>query len=287
MGNKNQQNFDWNYLQPQPLSPIDLAIKTAQTRVNTYQNLPKPPETPKLAFIKEAGVPVIELMYRNLKYPTSRYADTNVTETVPKHSAENMKNHLDFMISEFLTDKNKGNENPYINMEDYFNRVGAEYVTLPFTIIDKRATTKIPTPSMEFVETLDRLNQPKDYSISDSFTNFLNNSDYFNTLSVTKRSPGVQSRYKQFYESTTGKKWNGINDPSKVRVGKYDWVIGKDGVARMSDDYDFDLTNTEIQNLLKSGKPNHIVRVLMQPLLGGKKLFTQTLEIPIFKKDKD
>lgn len=298
MGNKNQQNFNWSYLQPQPFSPIDLAIKSAQTRAtqtkstetktNTYQNLPQPPETPKLAFIKEAGVPVIELLYRNLKYPTARYVDTDVTETVPKHSAENMKNQLDFMISEFLADKNKGNENPYINIEDYFNRVGVESVTLPFSVFDKKVTTKIPTPSMEFVEALDRLNQPKDYSMS-KFTNFLDNynSDYFNTSPVIEKFPGVQSRYRQFYESTTGKKWNGINDPSKVRVGKYDWVIGKDGIARVSDDYDFDLTDSEIWKLLKSGKPNNIGRVLLQPFLGGKKLFTQTLEIPVFKKDKD
>lgn len=180
--------------------------KAAQTKTDT-QNLPQPPETPKLAFIKEAGVPVIELMYRNLKYPTSRYADTNVTETIPKHSAENMKNHLDFMISEFLADKNKGNENPYINMEDYFNRVGVESVTLPFAVFDEKTTTKIPAPSMEFVEALDRLNQPKDYSSFKFTTNFLDNynSDYLNTQPVTKRSPGVQSRYRQFYETTTGK----------------------------------------------------------------------------------
>jgi hypothetical protein len=187
-----------------------LAIKSAQTKAaetktNTYQNLPQPPETPKLTFIKEAAFPAIGLMYRNLKYPTLHHVDTDVTETVPKHSAENMKNHLDFMISEFLADKNKGNENPYIDMEDYFNRVGVESVTLPFAVIDKTATTKIPTPSMEFVEALDRLNQPKDYSVS-KFTNFLDNSDYFNTLPVIKRLPGVQTRYQQFYESTTGKK---------------------------------------------------------------------------------
>lgn len=288
MKNENQQNSNWSYLSPQPLSPIDVAIKTAQTRANTYQNLPQPHETPKLAFIKEAGGPVIELMYRNLKTPILRYMDTNDTRTVPKHSVENMKNHLDFMVSEFLKDKNKENENPYVNMEDYFNRVGVESVTLPFAVFDKEATTKIPVPSIEFVEALDRLNQPKDFSMT-KFTNALDNytSDYFNTMPVTKRLPGVRSRYQQFYESTTGKKWHGLNDPSKVRVGKYDWVIGKDGVARMSDDYDFDLTKSEIWNLLKSGKLNNIGRVLVQPVLGGKKLFTQTLEVPLFKKDED
>ena len=184
-----------------------MAIKTAQARTDASQNLPQFHETPKLAFIKEAGFPVIELMYRNLKAPILRYIDTNDTRTIPKHSAENMKNHLDFMISEFLKDKNKGNENPYVNMEDYFNRVGVESVTLPFAVFDTKTTTKIPAPSMEFVEALDGLNQPKDFPMT-KFTNALDNytSNYFNTMPITKRSPGVQSRYRQFYESTTGKK---------------------------------------------------------------------------------
>lgn len=75
-------------------------------------------------------------------------------------------------------------------------------------------------------------------------------------------------------------------DPSKVTVGKYDWVVSNDGIARVSDDYDFDLSKKEIWNIITKGKPKDWGRLIAQPILGGGRTFIQQMEVPMSEIEK-
>lgn len=219
------------------------------------------------AFTKNTVLPVVSLLAGPAGIPlavAARKTNLDITAPVPKQSAENMKNHLSFMWDEYLADRNKYmGDNPYTSVEDYFERTGAKEVQLPYTSVERDISTSIPGPSMEFVEALGRLNADKDY-VLDKNLNYLDfyNSDYLNTHPTVTRVPSAREKFGKYYTATTGRPYNRNTDPSLVTVGKYDWVIGNDGVARVSDDYDFGMTPREIKRSLTSKKPKNIIRVI-------------------------
>lgn len=148
-------------------------------------------ETPKNFWFWEAAKPAMETAIKNLN-PRTRLIESNETRPVPKHSAENMKNHLAFMWDDFLDKENKRQkEHPYINSKDYFKRTGVRSVRLPFTVYDYKTTTKIPSPSIEFVEALteEPMVSLKDVPVTESF-NYLNFYDS-DTTPITKKYPGI------------------------------------------------------------------------------------------------